>query len=89
MGVGEGENNGQGHHRHKLGGVTKVRREKKPQRKVRSHWMENEPKSQMRNFLEDRDTKGMYTRAVNYKRIPNSFLCNQWPQAELLNYFFI
>lgn len=51
-------------------GTMEVRREKKPQTKARSHCTEKELRSQRRDFVQDRDTKGTYARAVSYKRLP-------------------
>lgn len=46
-----------GRHRHKLEEATKVRKEKRRQRKVRSHCTEEGLQSQFRDFLWDRDTQ--------------------------------
>lgn len=67
--------------RHKLEGVTKVRREKQPQRKARSHGMEKELKSQMRTCYRTGTQKACV------QGPPNSFLRNQWPKAKLFIFF--
>lgn len=43
-----------------------MRSGKKPQRKARNHCTEKELRSQMRDLVQDRDTNGTSTRAVNY-----------------------
>lgn len=53
-----------------LGEATKLRRERGHREKAASQWIEKELWSK-RGFLQDRDTKGVSTRAENCKRSPD------------------